>query len=157
MDMKFNFWVSHVTIFMLKNFNKLKPKITLGTNGIPSILLYDFFLIFLYKMVYFPLFTNHVEFSRNINQTSFALSVIFLGSRDFFMNDFFKHVWKWIFAEQYGFIRNRYTIPNLFCINQFIANGFDNQAQMDILSSDKLIYWKTEDSNQIVVRIYVVI
>ena len=135
---------------------KLKPKFTKGPDGIPAFIVRDCAYALAEPLTILFNLTLRTCDIPNVWKTARVCAVFKKGDRNNVENyraitiicNFAKvleialhdilypHVQGQISIHQHGFMRNRSTTTNLFCITQFIAQNLDMNVQVDVIYTD---------------------
>lgn len=141
---------------ILTALRKLKPKFTKGPDGIPAFIIRDCAyalaepLTILFNLILRTCMIpniwkraricavfkkgdrNNVENYRPITIICNFAKVLEIALHDIL----YRHVQGQISPHQHGFMRNRSTTTNLFCITQFVAQHLDMNVQVDVIYTD---------------------
>lgn len=135
---------------------KMKPKNTMGPDKIPAFLIHDCAtvlappLTILYNLsLKTCVFPEVLKKSRIVpihkkgnvcNVENYRpITIINNFSKVFesiLYQPMFFHVKHMLTDRQHGFLKNRSTVTNLFCITQYIATAIDEHAQVDVVYTD---------------------
>lgn len=141
---------------VLKALKKMKPKLTMGPDGIPAFLLKDCASIFAHPLkILFNLaikccsFPDIWKYSKvcpvykkgNKNDiTNFRPITIICNFGKAFetlLHDcIYPHIKNIISPQQHGFMKGRSTTTNLICATQYISESIDMQVQTDVIYFD---------------------
>lgn len=141
---------------VLKALKTLKPKHSKGPDGIPAYIVRDCAYAFVKPLTTIFNLSLHTGTFPNDWKKSRVCPVFKKGSKNCvenfrpitiicnfgkvfeiaIHNFLFLHVQKHITIHQHGFMKQRSTVTNLFCITQYIANNLDKNIQVDAIYTD---------------------